>query len=494
MAWPEISLEDFPPKRDDEPSSLRQDILDELTDHFSCALNRELLKNSDERLAQERVIKQFGDPVKIAHQLWFDAMKEKIMSQRIMTGVSVVMAVCCIAVVGIAWSLMKESQAINQNLAAQLAAIVDRPQPVVVANMDQQILKQLDELKRGQATQIDSSSEEMNQILFQLVQEKRDGKPAAGFSGTLAKIEDNNEIFKVNATSDAMGQLDFGKLPWGTYHLKLHSPWNEDLYRFNNISAIPGRKYEETIVCPAGVPEEVPVQFEVNWPTQPENEDYYLLCDFRRMEPSQSSPSVNQFYLNSERSFQQHYWWTYRRDLSKQPVKGVYLIDVKNNQVTPCPLEVDGKFEDLDLQKLVWQQNIEIFQGDYFAPNIYLLRKSELMKLNELNSVNQIPTIEISESGIYWTYYNKPYYGLFISPFEEMKIEPQLLKTLKYRRSNFTSPSNKYSTTLKQIHGFRENRFSSKYIAKKDQANLWEIKIPDFKLIFQEFGSSNSVL
>ena len=80
MVWPEVSIEDFPPERDDEPSSLREDILDELTDHFVCALNRELLKNPDEQTAKQRVINQFGDPVKIARQLWLDAMKERMMS------------------------------------------------------------------------------------------------------------------------------------------------------------------------------------------------------------------------------------------------------------------------------------------------------------------------------------------------------------------------------------------------------------------------------
>ncbi|HAW26628.1 MAG TPA: hypothetical protein DCY03_00705, partial [Planctomycetaceae bacterium] len=93
MNWPELSIEDFPPRRDDEPSSLRQDIIDELSDHFACALNRELLKNPDEQIAKQRVIQNFGDPIKIARQLWLDAMKEKIMSQRIMTGISVLMAV-----------------------------------------------------------------------------------------------------------------------------------------------------------------------------------------------------------------------------------------------------------------------------------------------------------------------------------------------------------------------------------------------------------------
>lgn len=501
MGWPEISIEDFPPERDDEPTSLRQNILDELTDHFACALNRELLKNQNQQLARERVIKQFGDPIKVARQLWFDAMKEKIMSQRIMTGVSVVMAVCCIVVVGIAWSLMKESQAINQNLMAQLATIADRPEPVAVANMDQKILKQLDELERRQTAQEDSSSEEMNQISFQLVQEKVGGKPAAGFTGTLAKIENGNKIFNVNAVSDAKGLLDFGKLPWGTYHMKLRAPWNQDLNMPNNISVIPGRKYEETIVCPAGAPEEVPVQFQVNWPSKPKGEASYLLCDFRyfiiddRVKQS--------FYLEPIRSFQPrsvlpYSWWTYKCDLNKESVRGVYLIDVKNNRATPCPLAADGNFEDIDLQNLVWHPSVEILQGEYALPAIYLLSKSELSKLSELNSIKKISTFVRSDTGFGLGYYDnqRPYFGLIISPFEEFKIEPQLYKVLEKNDAIVRRLNGSLETMAKDVHGFRENRNNSVsgYSAKKDQANLWEIKIPDFELIFQESGSLNSAL
>ena len=37
----------LPPPRDDEPASLRHDILDELGDHLACAYNRELLRGAD---------------------------------------------------------------------------------------------------------------------------------------------------------------------------------------------------------------------------------------------------------------------------------------------------------------------------------------------------------------------------------------------------------------------------------------------------------------
>ncbi len=42
----------LPPPADDEPASLRQDILDELGDHLACAYNRELLRGANSQLAR----------------------------------------------------------------------------------------------------------------------------------------------------------------------------------------------------------------------------------------------------------------------------------------------------------------------------------------------------------------------------------------------------------------------------------------------------------
>jgi len=359
--WPEISIEDFPPKRDDEPSSLRQDIIDELSDHFACALNRELLKNPDEQLAKQRVLNQFGDPIKIARQLWLDAMKEKIMSQRIMTGVSCLMAVCCLAVVGISWMLFQESQSMNQELLAQVAGMADRPVPVATTKMDPQFLKQLEVMMQKQIEQAGSSSEEMNPIVFQLVEEKEGGKPATGFKGTLRKYEGEKVIYTVDAISDKTGLLDFGKLPWGNYKMNLRAPWNADL-NMNNITTIPGRKYEETIFCPAGVPEKVPVEFQVDWQGNPADEEMFLVCDFRHIN-SYYGTKRRRYNLSTRRTIQNH-TWSYRHNLTVAAEKGVYLIDVNNNQAIICPVNEDGNFEDLDFENLVWKSMVETVQGE----------------------------------------------------------------------------------------------------------------------------------
>ena len=60
-----ISAE-LPPTRDDEPASLRRDIVDELADHLACSYNRELLRGADATEARQRVLHRFGDPAAVA--------------------------------------------------------------------------------------------------------------------------------------------------------------------------------------------------------------------------------------------------------------------------------------------------------------------------------------------------------------------------------------------------------------------------------------------
>ncbi len=481
MSWPEISVDDFPPRRDDEPSSLRQDILDELSDHFACALNRELLKNPDEQIAKQRVINQFGDPIKIAYQLWLDAMKEKIMSQRIMTGISVFMAVCCLAVVGISWMLFQESQSMNQKMLVQMAAMADRPMPDANTKLDQQFLTQLEVMMQKQIEQADSSSEEMNPILFQLLEENKEGKPATGFKASLMKFENKRSVFSVGAVSDETGKLDFGKLPWGTYKMTLRTPWNEELSTLN-ITTIPGRKYEQTIFCPAGVPEKVPVEFQVEWQGKPVAEDIFLLCDFRRID-SYYGPRSRQYHLSSSRSIQDDRW-TYRHNQSLEAERGVYLIDVKNNQTTPCPVSANGKFEEVDYQNLVWQPTVEVLQGEYQSPTIFFIHKSELSKLSELNSIDIVELLTSDSNGMNLKKYAFPSRGMFVSPFEKFTVEPQLLGVLE----------KKGGQAAKMIDAFRASRLINNYKARKDSPSVWEIIVPDLFPITRESGSLSSAL
>src|SRR5271163_2703485 len=93
----------MPAPRDDEPASLRQDILDELGDHLACAYNRELLRGANSQLARQRVLELFGDPAAVARRLWLDAMKGKIMAQRVLITSCLAVALACISLVGLSY-------------------------------------------------------------------------------------------------------------------------------------------------------------------------------------------------------------------------------------------------------------------------------------------------------------------------------------------------------------------------------------------------------
>lgn len=448
MAWPEISIDDFPPERDDEPSSLRQDIIDELSDHFVCALNRELLKNPDESTAKQRVLIQFGDPIKIARQLWLDAMQEKIMSQRILIGISAVMAVCCIAVVGIAWSMMQESRAFN--------------------------LQMLEQFKQAQEKSDAEATGDLHGILFQLVQEGSENQPAVGFQGTLTKYEEYNPIFTLDAVSDKTGLLDFGKLPWGKYQLELQAPWSEKMETLNLIT-IPGRSYEKTILCPVEAPQEVEVQFQVNWQNKPVEEEYYLLCDFRSLVYAPELWVGDKFSLSTRKKLQNRFW-TVEHDPKQE---GVYLIDVNQNRAAPCPLEADGSIESIDVKKLVWQPAVEILEGKYNTPTIYLIEKNELRQLADLNTIESTLVARFEKNKLIFLSISIPGPGLIVDPFHNLDIDPTLVV-------------DKTPSQLKAVHGFYAASLIGTYTASKQKPNVWKINIPDLYPITLESDSLNS--
>ncbi|QDT44348.1 hypothetical protein Pan241w_44570 [Gimesia alba] len=421
MAWPEISIDDFPPKRDDEPSSLRQDIIDELTDHFACALNRELLKNPDEQTAKQRVLHQFGDPIKIARQLWLDAMKEKMMSQRILTGIAAVMAVCCMAVVGIAWILVQESRVVNQKLLEQMAVIAERPVAPAESQTDQQILLELKRLNQLQAMGSVAVQERMNQVSFQLVTDKN-SQPATGITGRLIRLSKELDDFVVEATSDTKGKLDFGKLPAGPYALELKTPWGE-IYQKLDFRMIPGREFSKTIVCPAQQPEPVSVSFQILRSEEFESDEWLVLADFR-VRQIKKNDEVTHSYL-SERQIENDNWFYL------QPVnQGVYLIG-KKRTVLKVPLRPDGKYQNLNPEIRLDQLTVDVPQGQYALPALYLIRRENLSRLSDLNE-NYFDPVALDRSnlipGIPNLHLGGEMYAVgntvFVSPFKILDKKP----------------------------------------------------------------------
>jgi hypothetical protein len=119
----------LPPPRDDEPADLRSDIIDELSDHLDCAVQRELLRGKDETDARRTAIQRFGDIPKIARQLWWDAMKERIMTGR----VSLALSIGVVFLMGIfgmlGWQIMQDQRELNQRVLTKLESLPSGPKP-----------------------------------------------------------------------------------------------------------------------------------------------------------------------------------------------------------------------------------------------------------------------------------------------------------------------------------------------------------------------------
>ena len=84
--------------------------------------------------AQRNVLNRFGNPRRIARQLWFDAMKERIMSQRLQLFQTVVMTVTCLVILGLTWTVFSQNRAlseINRAFLEKLTAVPDRPAQIL---------------------------------------------------------------------------------------------------------------------------------------------------------------------------------------------------------------------------------------------------------------------------------------------------------------------------------------------------------------------------
>ena len=73
----------------------------------------------------QRVLERFGDPAAVARRLWFDAMKGKIMAQRVVIVTCLLVAIASLSLVGIVWiqssRVAAESLEANRQYAAALA-------------------------------------------------------------------------------------------------------------------------------------------------------------------------------------------------------------------------------------------------------------------------------------------------------------------------------------------------------------------------------------
>ncbi len=271
MTNPHDVTADLPPPRDDEPASLRQDIVDELTDHLQTALHREMLtgrssgpcetasdpQDSSLRTAQHRALTRFGNPAAIARQLWLDAMKERLMVQKLTLLLATVATAAVVFLSIVLWqTLQRAGEAQRLANEAQLALAQQSEQ------MSASILQALESLRTPPVQE--SAVDGWSPLTVKLVSEE--GDPVQGtVKVTGLNFTGNQMPINVARSAGPSGIAECGMLPYGNYTMTVTATAAEERHT-QNFMVAPGQPNKRTIVCPTSPPPEVEIRFALNPP------------------------------------------------------------------------------------------------------------------------------------------------------------------------------------------------------------------------------------
>jgi hypothetical protein len=290
----------LPSRRDDEPPGLRQEIIDELADHLACAYRRELLRGADASSAHGRVLEQFGDPAAVGRRLWFDAMKGKIMTQRVLVGACLLLVVMS----GAALLLVRQQTVQAQRQVVEANATLARALAQSQAT-NQEMLKQLQ--KMAEAVQ-PGQSPDWIPVSLKLTQETLAGPPAVGYEVALgrgaegtpngwngrggAPMEYAPLTEVIHRVSDENGTVDFGVVRPGDWQFDLVRKYGgqNTWHSRGSLNVLPGIKIVKSIVCPKAPPDTGPVTLRVAWPADLAAKGYLLEASFAHAGVSYQAP------------------------------------------------------------------------------------------------------------------------------------------------------------------------------------------------------------
>ncbi|MEZ6145111.1 MAG: hypothetical protein R3B91_06695 [Planctomycetaceae bacterium] len=205
---------------------------------FTASGGRQSPLGDELTAAQSRALTRFGNPAKIARQLWLDAMQEKLMAQRLITGASFVVAITAIVLVVLMWKdmmthrdLLMEQMAIQRQENAQLLTQLNASYSKLTEFsqlFDQFKLKD----QPTKAIPVSASSDiEWLSYKIDVRQGDVDGPPATGlrvyFTPSRSSSQ-GSDIPPVDLVTDENGHADFGLVRYGVYHLDMWTPAGEN--------------------------------------------------------------------------------------------------------------------------------------------------------------------------------------------------------------------------------------------------------------------------
>lgn len=265
----------LPSRRDDEPDGLRDDIVDELADHLACAYRREILRGVDGETARRRVLERFGHPAAVARRLWLDAMRGRIMTQRVLVVCCLVLTTICIAM---AFLMLSQSIYAQRMLAREMAVAEANRRAAEEAR--KQMLEQLAAISKAKDG---PQSSGWIPVTFKLTKETPDGPPAAGFHVSLGRGTGGaSKPEAIQRVSGESGMVDFGVVQPGDWEYFLtreidhRAVWTTT----GQVNVPLVYRIEKTIVCPKVPPDDVSVRVKLLWPKDVNVPDLRILAGF----------------------------------------------------------------------------------------------------------------------------------------------------------------------------------------------------------------------
>jgi hypothetical protein len=265
----------LPPPRNDEPAGLRQDILDELTDHLRSLYHRELLRGLDPAAARARATEQFGDAAALARRLWLDAMKGKIMAQRVLVATCLVVMIGSLALAGKLW--LHSTQTARQMVDAELRMAQSMAE---ARTANEELLKQLRAMAQGNPA---AQSADWIPVTFHLTLESLDGSPAVGHTVYLGRGSGGAlRNGSMRRESDEKGLADFGVVQPGDWEFRVSrsGEGERSWSALGSINVLPGTKVAKPVVCPGESSDDVPVRIRPGWQTDVIDQGLQVLAQF----------------------------------------------------------------------------------------------------------------------------------------------------------------------------------------------------------------------
>ncbi len=260
MDWFNELTAKLPRRNDAEPPGLREQIVAELRDHLECDFRREMITAENEQAAWQRVHNKFGNPAEVALRLWLDAMKGKLLMQKLSVAFSAVLACICFAMIGLMWNMFAVQADMQRESMAQFERLISS----MPAAGETQIASQLDKWHDFSLKLIAEEGGEIEQFTVM-------------FSGTNQVVEGNRERIDENVVLKTGETHHFGFLPTDIYTVRIITPWEETLSK--RILIGPGRPTELSIRVPATARKSAPIAFRLSLPENVEfsDKDYFLV-------------------------------------------------------------------------------------------------------------------------------------------------------------------------------------------------------------------------